>query len=191
MLPLDNAMTIRSMKLAYALGPIALCAVLCAGPAHVYARGKAHEHGALTMTVALDAQTLTVDVEIPLDTLLGFERRPRTDAERSAAAAALTRMRAGAELLRPDSAAACQLSETRVNAPALDPAARDSGDGGHADLDASYRFVCAQPGELKGIDVSIFDAFKRARRIDVQYVTAKGQGRTVLKPPARRIALVR
>lgn len=184
-------MTSPSLQPARGWLAVALSTALCALPAQVNAHGKAHEHGVLTMTVVLEAQTLTIEVEMPLDTLVGFERRPRTNAERTAATAALARMRAGSELFRPDDAAACQLSETRVEAPVLEARTGDANDDGHADLDASYRFTCAQPGRLAGIDVSIFEAFKRARRIDVQFVTSGGQGRTVLRPPARRIALTR
>jgi hypothetical protein len=184
-------MTSHPVKRVRARVSIALCAALCGAPVHVLGHGKPHEHGVLTVAIALEAQTLTIEVEMPLDTLVGFERRPRTDAERSAATAALARMRAGSDLFRPDAAAACRLTQARVDAPALESAGRVDDDGGHADLDASYRFVCAEPGRLAGIDVSIFDAFRRARRIDVQFVTADGQGRAVLRPPARRITLAR
>ena len=40
-------------------------------------------------------------LELPLDSLLGFERAPRTDAERKAAADVLARLRSGGTLYVP------------------------------------------------------------------------------------------
>ena len=71
---------------------------------------------------------------------------------------------------------------------------RGSGPAGrieHADLDASYVFQCAQPARLATLDVAIFDVFKRVKRIDVQVVGPKGQSKVVLRPPARRVPLIK
>ncbi|MCB1546297.1 MAG: DUF2796 domain-containing protein [Hyphomicrobiaceae bacterium] len=53
--------------------------------------GKAHQHGVARLDLAVDGGTVTIAVEMPLDALVGFERSPRTGAERQAAAAALAR----------------------------------------------------------------------------------------------------
>ena len=49
--------------------------------------GKAHQHGVARLDLAVDGGTVTIAVEMPLDALVGFERSPRTGAERQAAAA--------------------------------------------------------------------------------------------------------
>lgn len=155
---------------------------------------KAHEHGALKLDVAIEGHQLTIEMEAPLDNLLGFERAPRTDAERKAAAELLARLRStdkAAQLFAPDAAAQCTLNKAEVQAPVLEPGAKPDAKDGHADLDASYEFSCAKPAELRSLGVGLFDAYKRIQRIDVQVAGPKGQSKVTLKRPARTVQLVR
>ena len=53
--------------------------VLAAGAHdHGHEHAQAHVHGAVQLEVALDGPTLSIALEAPLDSLLGFERAPRT-----------------------------------------------------------------------------------------------------------------
>ncbi len=156
--------------------------------------GKAHEHGALKLDVAVEGNRLMIAMEAPLDNLLGFERAPRNDAERKAAAELLARLRSqdrGMALFTPDAAAQCALDKAEVLAPVLEPGAKAAAQDGHADLDASYEFSCAQGGELRSLDVALFEVYKRIQRIDVQVAGAKGQWKVTLRRPARQVKLAR
>jgi hypothetical protein len=73
----------------------------------------------------------------------------------------------------------------------LEPGAKPTAQDGHAELDASYEFGCAQAGELRNLDVALFDAYPRIQRIDVQVAAAKGQWKATLRRPARQVKLVR
>jgi hypothetical protein len=55
-------------------------ALVLTSPAAVLAQEHAHVHGLVSLNVAVDGRILTVQLEAPLDSLLGFEHRPRTDA---------------------------------------------------------------------------------------------------------------
>ncbi len=149
----------------------------------------AHEHGVGKLAEAVDGSTLTIDLDAPLDGFLGFERAPRNDAERKAAAGLLARLRDAAGLFRPDAAAGCKAGEAKVDAPVLEPGAKGTGE--HADLELQFSFQCAQPQALRTLDVALFDAFKRLQRIDVQVATAKGQSKLTLRRPARTVTLAR
>jgi hypothetical protein len=163
------------------------------------AAGKAHEHGAVQLDIAVEAAEVSLAVEMPLDSLLGFERAPRTQAERQAAAAALAKMRDGAALFRFDAAAQCTLASAKVEAPLLEPAAKPAATaaakppaaGEHADLDASYTFRCAQPARLATLEVLLFDAFPRVARVTVQAVLPHGQHKAVLRRAARTVRLAK
>ena len=72
---------------------IALLASGLLVPALVCA-GNAHEHGAVNLNVAVEAGRITLQMESPLENLLGFERAPRTDAERKSATAMVARLKA-------------------------------------------------------------------------------------------------
>ena len=160
----------------------------------VLAAGKAHEHGAVRLDVAIEGSKLTITMEAPLDNLLGFERAPRTDAERKAGADVLARLRSpatGTPLFAADAAAQCGLSRAEVQAPVLEPGSKSAAKDEHADLDASFEFNCAHPAELRALDVGLFDAFKRIQRIDVQVAGPKGQSKATLKRPSRSVKLAR
>jgi len=154
-------------------------------PAHA---GKAHVHGLLKMDVTLEGADLSIALEMPLDSLVGYERAPRSDAERRAASEALARMRDGASLFRLDAAAQCVLRSVEVSAPVLEQPAAKNPDG-HADLEASYVFRCAQPARLAQLEVLLFDVFRRVDRIEVQAALPQGQRKAVLRKTARRLPL--
>jgi hypothetical protein len=162
----------------------AAAALAAVGPARA---AKPHEHGAVTMDVAVEGGNVNINVELPLDSLVGFERAPRNDAERKAAADALARLRDGAKLFRLDAAAQCTLGSAKVEAPVLEQGAPAK--DGHADADASYVFSCAQPASLTTLEVLLFDAFRRIERVQVQAALPRGQRKVVLRRTARTLKL--
>lgn len=179
------------MKRHALIGCLGLLAIV---PAAAMAAGKAHEHGAVTLDLAIEGGRLSIELGAPLDSLLGFERAPRTDAERKAAADVLARLRSpdkGKPLFTMDTAAQCTLSQVEVQASVLEPGAKTAAGDGHADLGASYAFDCAVPQALRGLDVGLFDAYRRIQRIDVQVVGPAGQTKVTLRRPARTVKLVR
>ncbi len=177
----------RSLALTLTLIGLALA------PSAAWA-GKAHEHGVMKLDVALDGNTLSIALESPLDSFLGFERAPRTDAERQAAADLLARLRRpdrGPPLFTAASAAQCTLSKADVRAPVLEALTQAAAKDGHADLDADYTYTCAQPAQLGRLDLGLFDAFRLLKRIDVQVAGPQGQSKLTLARPARSIKLAR
>ena len=152
--------------------------------------GKAHEHGAARLDVALEGTTLTIALDTPLDGLLGFERAPRSEAEKRAAEKAVATLRAADALFVIDPAAGCALASVTLESAPLKlgsaPAAKDDG---HGDLAGEFVFRCqAAPAFL---DAGLFKAFARMSRLDVQVAAPKGQHKRVLKRPAQRIDLPR
>ena len=174
-------------------------AALAAGKAGAHAHG-AHEHGAVKMDVAVDKGRVMIELRTPLDSLLGFERAPRNDKERRAAAEVLAQLRGGATLFVLDAAAQCQSTKTEVMAGVIEPGPSKVGSGAtaaaatkdeHADLEASYEFTCQQPQHLRMLNLGWFEAFPRTQRIDVQVAGPQGQSRATLKRGTRIVKLVR
>ena len=161
----------------------------------------AHQHGVAKLEVAADGNSLTVTLDTPLDNLLGFERGPRTDAERKAVQAMAQRLRNAATLLVPAAAAGCQLQGVDLAsdviapallaaapAPAAAPAAPAAA-GGHADLEASFRFQCAQPQALKSLDVAgLFQAYPRLKLLDAALAAPGVQRGAKLRPKQATLA---
>ncbi len=168
---------------------IALLLVPLAGPAW---SGKAHEHGVAKLDVAVEPARISFLLDLPLDGLVGFERAPRTDAERAAVEAALATLREPGKLFRVDSAAGCVPGRVALVAPVLGLGATPAADkDGHADLEASVEFSCKDTARAGFVEVGLFDAFARLQRVDVQAATRRGQMKATLKRPTSRLPLAR
>ncbi len=161
-------------------------------PGHADA-AKAHDHGAARLDIAVEGNRITLQMETPLDNLLGFERAPRTAAERKAADALVSALNAADALFKPDPAAQCSLRTVELASAALKLGRAEVGakEDGHADLDANIEFECKDAAKATFIDVTMFNAFPRMKRIDIQAVTARGQFKRTLVAPARRVNLGR
>ncbi len=148
----------------------------------------AHQHGVAKLQVAVDGKALEITLESPLDNLLGFERPPRTDAERETVRKMAQRFHAPAGLFTPTAAASCVPKGAELSSDVLDPAllapagaapaaaaaAPKAGDG-HAELEATVRFECANPAALKGVDIGLFKAFPKFRQIDAAVAAGSSQ----------------
>ena len=78
----------------------------------------AHEHGIARLGLAVDGTGLTVDLELPAESVFGFERAPRSAEERATAAEALDRLRTdGARLIAFPDGVTCTLDSAEVQAP--------------------------------------------------------------------------
>lgn len=179
--------TVRATRTA----ALACAAVLFHSPAS-FAAGNAHSHGDARLDVAVDATSLSIQFSSPLDNLVGFERAPRTDRERQRADAAVARLEDAEAVFKIDPAAQCRLAKVEVASAALklgkpEPHGHEEG---HADLDGSFEFACADATRATFIDVDLFQ-FKRLHRIDAQVASPAGQFKRTLRPSARRLSLTR
>lgn len=163
--------------------------LLLSSPVAALAQGHAHEHGIARLDIAVDAQQIVVQFDTPLDNLVGFERAPRTDAERQRADEAVARLKAGETMFRFDPASGCKLARASVDSPALGLGKRQAAaSGGHADLSANWEFNCANPGKAAFVDVGLF-SFNQLKRVQVQLVLEKTQLKRELKRPQARLQL--
>lgn len=139
------------------------------GLAHAHG---AHQHGVGRLEVAVEGTSLEIRLISPLDNFLGFERAPRNERERAAAADLLKRLRSAEGLFSPTAAAGCTLTDAQVEAPVLEGG---QGGDGHADLSALWRFTCAQPERLTGLRVHLFRDHARLKTLQAAVVGPRGQ----------------
>lgn len=157
------------------------------------AAAPAHEHGVARLDIAVEPARLVLGLQLPLDSLFGFERAPRTDAERAAVQAALTQLRDVAAQVRIDSKAGCADGTVQLTSAALGlgssggAAAAD----GHAELEAVYEFRCSAGAKAGFVELGLFAAFARLQRVELQVATPRGQMKATLRRPNGRVALVR
>ena len=139
---------------------------------------KGHSHGEAQLDVVIDKGQISLTLELPLDAAVGFERAPKSDKEKAALAAAETTLK-DAGLFVPTAAAQCTAQPVELQLPQFS--------GEHADIEATYRFQCAAPAALKGIETTLFKHFKRLYRSEAQRVGPMphgGQGKQRLTPKA-------
>lgn len=153
---------------------------------------KAHTHGVAGLTVAIYGATITMTLDAPLESLLGFERAPRNDAERNRVREMAQVLRSG-DAFAPTPAARCKPAKVELASAVLAPELLGSGgaagttDDGHAELNGTFIYRCEDIAALREIDVRLFDPFKRLRRIDAQLAGPKGQSAHRLTPRARQL----
>jgi hypothetical protein len=76
----------------------------------------AHQHGVAALNVAVEGESLYLELLTPAANLVGFEHAPRGPQQHAAVAAAEAALRDGAALLRPSQAARCRQREAEVPA---------------------------------------------------------------------------
>jgi hypothetical protein len=151
---------------------------------------EAHVHGEASLAVAVDGGTLTLLLEAPTDSLVGFEHAPRNDGER----AAIARMKVALErfdaLFRPSAAADCRPAGVTLESELLEEghdhaAGHEHGEhAGHADLEGEFVFECGRPEALRDLEVRLFEHFTRLEHLAVQVAGPRGQ--TSARLDARR-----
>lgn len=136
-----------------------------------------HVHGIAKLEVAVEGADIHLHLETPLEGVLGFEHTPGNDKERAIVAQMRKTMTNGGALFAPTTAAQCKFTESTLEAPSLEPkpAGKPDAHEEHGDLDVVFRFTCVQPAKLTGVEVRLFEAFPKMRRIDAQVVSGKGQ----------------
>lgn len=154
-----------------------------------------HVHGVASLQVAVDGDTLQLNLTSPLDNLVGFEHALRTDKEKAAVRALAARLKKADVLFVPTAAARCALTGVKLESPVIDGALLNGGgsppethahDDEHAELFAEFVFRC-DGKSLHGLEVKLFDVFRELRRIDAQVVSQRGQAAAKLTPAKRRV----
>lgn len=178
MLPKTLLTLLRMLPLAAAM----------AFPAAAQAQGHAHVHGQARLEVVIEGSDLQITLNSPLDSIVGFEHRPRTAAQRQAAEAALRTLADPAALFTVPAAAGCTLEDTSIEAPVLQGTASGkthghahAHDGEHADLEATWRWRCTAADRLQTLPLQLFERFAQMKRLEVRVAGPAGQGRQMLR----------
>jgi hypothetical protein len=148
--------------------------------------GKAHVHGNADMQVVVEGKTIEIELQSPMESLVGFEHAPRNDKQRKAIQAMEERFRSPAALFVPTAEAKCSADPVEVVLPFKSASEHGKhekhGKDVHSELKATVRFQCENPSALKGMEVKLFEVFSKLHRVDVQTVSSSGQTAARLTP---------
>jgi len=163
---------------------VVMCALMSSALAQA-APPAAHEHGVAQLTLVQDRSLVTIALDSPLDSIVGFEHAPANAEDKAALVRAGERLRDLTALVSLPAAAGCKLAELDVDLPFTDGDApahagheHDHGHegDGHADVSASYTLDCTDPAALDVLTVRLFETFPRMHLLRAEAATANGQG---------------
>lgn len=164
----------------------------------------AHEHGVGKLDIAQEGGALQLELDSPAINIVGFEHEPNSEDDHHALERALAQLKKGAGLFTLPKSANCRLVDADADTPLMDhdeeeahhesehhdEHAEHAGhhkhehepghDRAHSDITARWRFDCAHPDALDRLGVNLFKAFPLTERLQVQYITERGQGAAVL-----------
>ena len=153
----------------------------------------AHEHGVASLNVALDGQTLEIQLQSPAMNLVGFEHEAKSDADKAKVAAARQHLEQPQALFALPIEAKCALQDSELDSPLFGGHAHDehehADEHGHSDIDASYRFACADAEALQTLELgSFFGTFPGTEKLEVQLIGPSGQQGAELTPSNSRLS---
>lgn len=153
----------------------------------------AHEHGVASLNVALDGQTLEIQLQSPAMNLVGFEHEAKSDADKAKVAAARQHLEQPQALFALPIEAKCALQDSELDSPLFGGHAHDehehADEHGHSDIDASYRFACANAEALQTLELgSFFGTFPGTEKLEVQLIGPNGQQGAELTPRNSRLS---
>ncbi len=127
-----------------------------------------HVHGAATLDIGIEGKAGQATLRASGEDVYGFERAPRTAAERAKQEAALKVLREqGATFIRFQPALGCNV--TTESAKVV------SSKGGHDEVEARYRIACRQAPAGKPVAFGVSQAFRGIETLTVQLVSDTAQ----------------
>ncbi len=138
------------------------------------------------LQLAIDGGKVSLELELPMEDAVGFERAPRNPKEKAMITEVTGKLRDAGTIFKFNPEAKCKPTRGDVKSAALEQG-KDSKEE-HAEFEASYEFTCEQAAALKGVDVNLFDVLKGVKRIDATAVTPRGQTLGRLTAAKRKLA---
>ncbi len=136
---------------------------------------SAHVHGVAHLAVAVDAQIIVMNLEMPLENLVGFEHKPETELEKKTFARASQTLAQAGDLFQLSDAAGCTLTSKTIEMPTFEH-------GSHQDVDAQYQFHCTSISQLQSLKVTLFDTFEHIETLKTIYIDDERQLAKTLTP---------
>ena len=159
-------------------------AAYCADEAHT--QHGAHQHGHGTLDVAIEKNTVSLELRVPGSDIVGFEHAPANEQEKNAIEDARARLSDPLKMFGFPKEAGCRLVEADVHTHGGDneekqaqgkqaEPAKPEQPHEHSSFHAKYTLTCAMPQAIKSLDLAFFAAFSGAQELEIVAVSEKGQ----------------
>jgi hypothetical protein len=147
-----------------------------------------HQHGHGTLSLAVEGQTVRMELEVPGDDIVGFEHEAETAEERAKIEAAEKTLAQPLALFALPRAAGCKVAAAKVsNVGATesghdahehdhdDTTATGEHEAGHSEFHAEYELSCANVAAITAISFPYFEVFPNSVELAVSLITEKDQ----------------
>lgn len=143
-------------------------------------QGK-HVHGEVTINVALEGNSLAVELNSPALHVVGFERAARSPEEQRVVSEANTWLKSGAGIIGVPTTALCRLQSVTYTPPASTAK--------HPDYRASYLYRCDQPTALAWVELWALRRLKGVEKVEFNLLNGSVQKQLDLGGNPGRVAL--
>ena len=178
---------------------------------------SAHVHGEGRVNIAIEGDSLFLQLESPGADIVGFEHAARSEQEKNAVAEALAQLGDPTQVLRFDPAAECEVQQASARIEGSEEEheeheghddhkgheeheAHESHEGhddhkehgggeAHGSFIAEYEFACDDMNALQFIEFSYFDRFANAQSLEIVLIDDSGQRRVEITRGSPRLRL--
>jgi hypothetical protein len=176
----------QSRSLQCTLGlMLGLVVSVAAAQSKPHAHHHAHAHGQGELELSIEKGRIQGMLRVPMESLLGFEHAPKTDAQRAQVADLRKRLEDPSNLVAPPTAAGCQLTSVVAESSMFTGAVK----GGHSELAYSFEWRCAKPDQLTSLGLPVFASHKRLKQLEVSLVVDGRQSSVRRTPTSTNIPL--
>lgn len=164
---------------------VALPLAMAQAQEHGHREHGAHDHGSGTLSLALEGNKLSMELNVPADDIIGFEHVAKTKKQKAALAKAKRTLAEPLGLFALPSEAGCTVEKADINYTHDKDAAKHGHDHGaqkakqgeaeHAEFDVDYTLDCKAPARLTSIKFAYFAVFPKTAKLQVNIASAKGQ----------------
>lgn len=144
----------------------------------------AHTHGIAELNIAIENETVLIEFESPAVNLIGFEHKPRTEAQQRKLQDTLALLN-DVNVIASFDTGKCSTVETHVRSP-FDDADNTQKPSEHSELEehsefhAAYTLSCQDISAIGVVGTQLFDRFPGFEAIRVRWVGSKGHGTALL-----------
>ena len=153
-----------------------------------------HEHGAANLMLAIEGDKLQIGIEVPSESLIGFEHFPKSRSDSENFSEAIKILSNPSKFFSTPSDAECLLTGLNVSQSLFsgedkdehgheehdehDEHGHDDSEKGeiHSEFRSNYSWNCLHTDEIDSIGNKLFSFFPRIEEIRVNWITNSGQG---------------
>ena len=141
---------------------LASTAALADKHGHGHGSLGSHEHGAVTLGIAIDGQTIELDLEGPAESFLGFEHAPKSEKDKKVLAQVKALWESkSSELVKFDSKLGCVQQEAKFEQEI---------DGSHSEIEASATYACKAKPDGSVAIINLKNHFSEIKKLKVEVV---------------------